>query len=170
MNKKELISNIARFCKIDKFESIYELKISSDRSTALIYNTNDLWLNKQQFEILISLISCEETLYVAQVYSEKIYELKLPIKYEEYEMLDIFSCCFITSSKFDWIIVLDEGFESGIGILIGASDFVKKYISQYKDSLKDIYDLITFHYKDSPRNPHSTENLIKILSLAHPFV
>ena len=75
----------------------------------------------------------------------------------------------ISYSGFDWVIVLDEGFESGVGVLIGASDFVKKYISQYKDGLKDIYDLITFHYKDSHRNPHSIENLIKILSLGPPF-
>ena len=170
ISKKDFLSNIECVLDTNKLESIKDLKISSDKSSALIYNTNDLWLSEQQLEVLTSILSPEETLYIAQIDSDEVYELKLPIKYEEYESLNIFSICFIASSKFDWVIVLDEELESGVGVLIGASDFVKKYISQYKDGLKDMYDLITFHYEDSHRNPHSIENLIKILSLLHPFV
>ena len=169
ISKKDFLSNIECFLDVDKFEAIEELKISSNNASVLIYNTNDLWLSKPQFDVLTKLISPQKTLYVAQKDSEDIYELELPIKYEEYSKLDLFSISFIASEKFDWVIVMDEGLESGIGILIGNPDFVKQYISKYENGLKDLYDLITFHYRSNSRNSHSIEKLMKILSFAHPY-
>ncbi|MBQ9746897.1 MAG: hypothetical protein IJW21_08765 [Clostridia bacterium] len=73
ISKKEFLSNIGCFFDTDKFEAIEDLKICSEKSSALIYNTNDLWLSKQQFEVLTSLVSREETLYVAQMDSDGVY-------------------------------------------------------------------------------------------------
>ena len=170
MTKQEFFSNISCFIEKGNVTDIQNLKVPSEKSSILLYNTDDLWLSKSQFEALIKLLSFGEKLYAAQNDSEEIYEMTAPLKYENYENLNLFSISFIASEKFEWVIVIDEGLESGTGVLVGEPDFIQKYIHQYGHALKDIYDLIAFHYNDSSRNPRSIDNLVKILSLGHPFI
>ena len=169
MTKQEFLSNIACFLGDTQITEFQALKIPSAKSSLLLYNTDDLWLSKPQFETLTKFVSTNEKIYIAQLDSAEVYELTTPIKYDVYDSLNLFSTTFICSENFEWLIVIDEGLESGIGVLIGENDFVQQYIDLYGHALRDIYDLITFHYKDSLRNPYSIENLVQILSLGHPF-
>ena len=51
--------------------------IPSDIPTFLLYNTNDLWLNEEQFNALMESIGSTEKFYIAQNDSEEIYEFDL---------------------------------------------------------------------------------------------
>lgn len=168
MTKQDLIEKLKHFLGESVInDSILDLNIPSDVPTALLYNTYDLWLNKKQFDALMDITSSYEALYIAQNDSDETYRFDLPISYDEYKALNLYSVSFITTDKFDWVIVIDECLESGIGILIGAPDFIKKFNTLYPDGLTDIYDLISFHYRDQAKNPKSIQNLIKLLSFVH---
>ena len=75
---------------------------------------------------------------------------------------------YLTSNKFDWLVIIDEALESGVGVLLARSHvLIDDYSSRYKNGIKDIQNLIEFHDRDASRNPHAMDNLIKILSLWH---
>ena len=167
MKKKEFWSNLSWALNEQRYESIEDFMIPSDIPTFLLYNTNDLCLNEEQFNALMESIGSTEKFYIAQNDSEEIYEFDLPMSYNDYQSLNLFSMTYLTSNKFDWLVIIDENLESGIGVLATKSDLIEKYSSRYKDGLNDIQNLVAFHYKDASRNPHSIENLIKILSLWH---
>ncbi|MBO5981871.1 MAG: hypothetical protein J6Q24_05435 [Clostridia bacterium] len=168
MTKQDFIEKLKCFLGESVInDSVLDLNIPSDVQTCLLYNTDDLWLNKKQFDALMDITSSYEALYIAQNDSDETYRFDLPMSYDEYSALNLYSVSFIASDKFDWVIVIDECLESGIGILIGASDFIKKFNTLYPNGLTDVYDLISFHYRDQVRNPKSIQNLIKLLSFVH---
>lgn len=168
MTKQDFMEKLKCFLGDDKIDySILDLNIPSDVQTCLLYNTDDLWLNKKQFDALMDITSSYKALYVAQNDSDETYRFDLPMSYDEYSALNLYSVSFITSDKFDWVIVIEEDLESGIGILIGAPDFIKKFNALYSEGLTDIYELISFHYRDQAKNPKSIQNLIKLLSFVH---
>ena len=167
MDKSTFWSKLSWILNGNKCEFLGDLSIPSNVQTMLIYNTNDLCLSETQFDALMESIDSTEKIYVAQNDFDKIFELDFPVSYAEYQFLDLFSMTYLTSNQFDWLVIIDENLESGIGVLATKSDLIEKYSSRYKDGLNDIQNLIAFHYKDASRNPHSIENLIKILSLWH---
>ncbi len=168
MTKQDLVEKLKLFLGESKInDSILDLNIPSDIPTALLYSTNDLWLNKKQFDALMDITSSYKALYIAQNDSDEMFRFDLPMSYEEYINLNLYSVSFITSDKFDWVIVIEEGLESGIGVMIGDLRFIKNFNTLYSDSLTDIYELISFHYRDQARNPKSIQNLIKLLSFVH---
>ena len=59
--------------------------IPSDIPTFLLYNTNDLCLNEEQFNALMESIGSTEKFYIAQNDSEEIYEFDLPMSYNDYQ-------------------------------------------------------------------------------------
>ena len=165
MNKKEFWSNLSWVLNERRYGSIEEFVIPSDIPTFLLYNTNDLCLNEEQFNALMESIGSTEKLYIAQTDSDKIYEFDFPMSYNDYQSLDLFSMTYLSSTQFDWIVVIDENLESGIGVLATKNEIIDKFLSRYKNGVRDIQNLIAFHYRDASRNPHSMDNLIKILSL-----
>ena len=167
ISKKEILLKLQRFFEGDEIESIYDLNISPYISTALIYNTNDLCLNKEQFDSLLSVIGPLETIYVVQNDSDTIYEFDLPMVYEEYQSLNLFSLTVLTSSSFDWAVIIDEELESGIGFFVASNELVENFNFRYKGGLNDMLDLISFSFRDLSRNPRSIQNLFKIFSLLH---
>ena len=168
MTKQDLIEKLKHFLGESVInDSILDLNIPSDVPTALLYNTYDLWLNKKQFDALMDITSSYEALYIAQNDSDETYRFDLPISYDEYKALNLYSVSFITTDKFDWVIVIDECLESGIGVMIGDLRFIKNFNTLYSDSLTDIYELISFHYINQAKNPKSIQNLIKLLSFVH---
>lgn len=167
MNKKTLNENLQWVLDGNKYETIYELKIPTDVQTMLLYNTNDLYLNPSQFKALMSSIDPSEKIYVAQNDSDDIYEFESSVLYDEYQALNIYSMTYLTSSSFDWVVILDENLESGIGILAAKNKLIEDYPLSYQETLNDIQMMIEFHYRDAVRNPHSIDNLVKILSLWH---
>lgn len=167
ITKKDFFSKLSRILKGAHFECIYDLKISSEISTTLLYNTMDLWLNKGQFDALIDLVDPQDKIYIVHNDSDKVYEVCLPVSYEEYKSLNLFSMTFLSSSNFDWVVILDEGLESGMGVIAGNDEFIANFHSRYGKSLIDLQSLISFHYHDLDRNPSSLKNLIKVLSLLH---
>ena len=136
ITKNEFISKVACFFGGNEFDSIYDLKIATDKSYVIINNTNDLWLNEPQFDAITRLISSQKALYVAQNDSDEVYRLALPTTYDEYYNLDLFSLAFIASENFDWVIAIDEGFECGTGILIGSKEFAEAFYSPYNANTK----------------------------------
>lgn len=170
ISKKEFFAKVECFLGGVSFNEIYDLKIPADKASLLLYNTEDLWLSRAQFDALTALLPNEKMLYIAQNDSDEVYELGVREQYEEYERLNLFSLSFISSENFDWAIVIDEGVEAGTGFLVSSAEFAERYASEYGECLKDMYDLIEFHYRDAARNPNSIENLTKILSLAQPFL
>ena len=168
MTKQDFMEKLKCFLGDDKIDySILDLNIPSDVQTCLLYSTNDLWLNKKQFDALMDITSSYKALYIAQNDSDETFRFDLPMSYEEYINLNLYSVSFITSDKFDWVIVIEEGLESGIGVMIGDLHFINNFNTLYSDSLTDIYELISFHYRDQARNPKSIQNLIKLLSFVH---
>lgn len=148
-------------------ESLYEMQIPADFSTSLLYNTNDLCLNKDQFYVLMSLLSGQRKIYVAQNDSDEVFELDTPVDYKDYESLDLFSMTYLSSDSLDWVAVIDEELESGIGVLIADSDLINRFNSNYADELNDTNNLISFFYRDSHRNRFSIQNMVRVLSLLH---
>ena len=167
MNKKEFLSNLSWVLNERQYETIEELVIPFDISTFLLYNTNDLCLNEEQFNALMESIGSTEKLYIAQNDSDEVYKLVFPISYNDYQSLDLFSMTYITSNNFDWLVIIDENLESGMGILAAKDEIIDNFTSRYESAIHDIQNLIAFHYRDASRNPYSMDNLIKILSLWH---
>lgn len=167
MNKKEFWSKLSWVLNERQYESIVDLVIPSDITTLLLYNTHDLWLNEEQFHALMESVGSTEKLYIAQNDSDKIYEFDFPMSYHDYASLNLFSVTYLMSNQFDWLVIMDEGIESGIGVLAAKNEVIDKFSSRYKNEIHDIQNLIAFHYRDASRDPHSMNNLIKILSLWH---
>lgn len=133
----------------------------------MLYNTNDLCLNKDQFYVLMSLLSGQRKIYVAQNDSDEVFELDTSAYYKDYESLDLFSMTYLSSDSLDWVAVIDEELESGIGVLIADSDLINRFNSNYADELNDTNNLISFFYRDSHRNRFSIQNMVRVLSLLH---
>lgn len=167
MKKENFFSNISEICNINNLDSIYDLAIAPKNYSTLLYNTNDLFLNQKQFEVLLKLCSNSDTIYVAQHDSDEVYEICLPISYEDYKSLDLYSITYLSSKEFKWVIVIDEELESGVGVLISNTALINDFNSVYQDELKDLFDLISFYFRDASRNPLSIQNMIKVLSLLH---
>ena len=167
MKKKEFWSNLSWVLNEQRYESIEDFMIPSDIPTFLLYNTNDLCLNEEQFNALMESIGSTEKFYIAQNDSEEIYEFDLPMSYNEYQSLNLFSITYLASNKFDWLVIIDENLESGMGILAAKDEIIDNFTSRYESAIHDIQNLIAFHYRDASRNPYSMDNLIKILSLWH---
>ncbi len=167
MTKQDFLSKLTHILNVDAINTIYELDISSEAQTTLLYNTNDLCLNENQFNSLINLISTEDIIYMVQNDSEEVYELSIPLSYNEYKSLDLFSMTFLSSKKFEWVVIVDEELESGIGVIASNKEFIDAFDSKYKSGLNDLHDLISYYYRNASRNPLSIYNLTKILSLLH---
>ncbi len=159
--------NLSWIMNEDKGDSILDLNIPDHVETLLIYNTNDLWLSENQFNALMESIRSPEKIYVAQNDSDEIVEVSFPMSYKEYCDLDLYSLTYVTSNHFDWLLIMDEGIESGIGVLATKNELIGRYCSRYTQAKQDIQDLIAFHHRDASRNPYSIECLNKILSLWH---
>ena len=74
---------------------------------------------------------------------------------------------YLSSSRFDWVVVIDEELESGIGFLIADSKTVKDFNAHYANELRDTNDMISFYFRDLLRNQHSIRDMVKFLSLLH---
>ena len=167
MHRKDFFLNLGWAFNGVEFNSIYDLEVSKNVYTSLIYNTNDLCLNKAQFCTLMRFLKEQDKIFIAQNDFQEVYEFNYPMCYEDYESLDLFSMTYISSNRFDWVVVIDEELESGIGILIADSKIVNDFNDHYTDELRDTNDLISFFFHDSRRNPNSIRNMVKILSLLH---
>ena len=165
IRKDDFFSQLLWEFDIGNLNSIYDLDIPPDTYSTLLYNTNDLFLNEEQFNTLMKLIPITDTVYVVQVDSEEVYEFCLPISYEDYTSLNLFSITFLSSKNFNWVIIIDEELESGVGLIISNAELINDFNSMYKNGLKDFSDLISFYYRDASRNALSCHNMIKILSL-----
>lgn len=82
MKKKEFWSNLSWFLNEQRYESIEDFMIPSDIPTFLLYNTNDLCLNEEQFNALMESIGSTEKFYIVQNDSEEIYEFDLQMSYK----------------------------------------------------------------------------------------
>ena len=168
MNQQIFWSNLSWALGEKTYESIEDLDIPSHVPTFLLYNTNDLCLSEKQFNALIESIGPTEKIYVAQNYPEEIREFDFPLSYSDYQSQYLLPMTYLTSNKFDWLVIIDEALESGVGVLLAKSDaIIDNYSSRYKNGIKDIQNLIEFHYRDASRNPYAMDNLITILSLWH---
>lgn len=167
MHKEDFFLELSWAFNGKKFDSIYDLEVPKNVCTSLIYNTNDLCLNKDQFWALMESSFGHDKIFIAQNDSKEILEFDFPIKYEDYESLDLFSMTYLSSNRFDWVVVIDEELESGIGVLIADSKMVKDLNAHYANELRDTNDLISFFFRDSRRNQNSIGNMVKFLSLLH---
>lgn len=149
------------------FDSIYDLEVPENVYTSLIYNTNYLCLNKAQFGVLMEFLKGQDKIFIAQNDSKEVFEFNCPVRYEDYESLDLFSMSYLSSSRFDWVVVIDEELESGIGFLIADSKTVKDFNAHYANELRDTNDMISFYFRDLIRNQHSIRDMVKFLSLLH---
>lgn len=165
MDKNYFFSKLSWILNGNKYDSMLEFDIRDNVPTLLLYNTNDLCLNEEQFNALMDSIRTPQKLYVAQNDSEQIYEFDFPMSYDCYESLNLYSISYLTSDKFDWLVIIDEALESGVGVLASNGDVINEFSTRYKNAISDIQNLVEFHFSDFSRNKNSIETLMKILSL-----
>jgi hypothetical protein len=65
----------------------------------------------------------------------------------------------------DWILIIDESLDGGIGILGGDSEIVDIFEKEYGKTKKDMCKLVKFFIEDSNRNKHALLYMKKIFDL-----
>ena len=168
-----LLSKINNILKSKKIEFLGDIEFSENLDVSILYPTDDYLLDEFQFQSIVSLLDKKDNLYVMQLGEDsyihslkhELYQLGYPYSYEEYKQLNFYSISVIFSSKLDWILIIDESLDGGIGILGGDSEIVDIFEKEYGKTKKDMCKLVKFFIEDSNRNKHALLYMKKIFDL-----
>ncbi len=137
VHEKELLQ---KFIKSTRLNYLFEVELTPNQNVFMLYPTNDLWLTEKQFQVLKKFVELlgEKNFCLTQfdggtpfegLYSatNEVYELNIQSTYEEYYSLNIHSISVLFSTKGSWVILIDETFEAGYGIIVTSKEFVEKF-------------------------------------------
>ncbi len=139
----------------------------------LLYSTDDLFLTEHQFNALKSVINQDTRIYVTQNDEDNpmtadnylIWELSADIMYDEYVEIPLFSNAIIFPNTLDWILIIEETLDGGVGILAGNVTMISAFESAYGQTRRDVRDLVLFHLEHSRIRDTYNDNLKRLLSM-----
>ena len=167
-NKDRILSNLRWAIGEGRCDAIEELQIPADVKSCLLYHTNDLCLSESQFCALQRVTEQIEQFYVVQCDSDEVIRLDGSTPYEAYAELNLYSMTYLTSDRFEWVVVIDEHLESGIGVIVSKTDLIDRYASFYPKLIADAEDLFRFLRKDLVRNPKAALKMETLSAFQHP--
>lgn len=158
------------------FEGLDGLVFAPDTLKAVIYPTDDVCLNKDQYNKLVSILKSEEELTVIQAgwtndfFAEGniAYTFCEPFSYEEYSELKFFSPSIIISSLLEWLIIIDESLYGGEALIVGKDDRVSQFLEKNGHGIQDILRFVDFYINDSYERSYKPIYLKKMIRLLMP--
>lgn len=168
---KKFYSEIKQLIDAQRIESLIDVEIPEDLHASLLYSTDDYFLSEKQFSSLVKLLQEGDSLYVMQLgdsddlseLNHELYEFPFFCSYEDYRALDFYSISILFSSQYNWVLVIDESLEGGIGLFVGEKDAVDLFESFYGRTAKDLCELVLFFLRDSDRNKNSLLYMERLL-------
>ena len=159
--------------KTKEVKSLAGLAFSEKVDSSILYPTDDYFLTEFQFQSIVKLLSQNDKLYVMQMganddldsLEHEIYELSYPYSYTDYRSLDFYSISIIFSSQCDWIIIIDESLNGGIGLFVGDVAKVSFFETVYAKTKSDICHMVKFFIDDSKRNKNAIPYMKRIINL-----
>ena len=160
------------------FDNIYDVAFVEGIKRIILFPTNDLILNENQFDTLVnSLIIGKEALYLMQlgensdIFSQgnAVFKFAPPHLYREYfkcyEEENLYSICIMFSDSFEWVCVIDECLEGGVAILAGYPTVINEFELKYGNSKNDLNNYLDFLKEDEKRTKSNlqVELILKVL-------
>lgn len=141
----EMISNLKKYV-IEPSDNIYDIRLNEKYKKVLIYPTDDVLLFEHQYEAIKTLMCDWEEMYVMQlgdkvdIFDKKntVVSMKHPFEFFEYSRIDYYSLTLYFSSSFEWLLITDETFDGGIGILIGTNEKISLFRNNYSYCYSDL--------------------------------
>ncbi len=132
--------------EIGKINYMNDIDFSRDHCKSFLYPTNDLWLYERQFDAVTSLVRPNENLYVFQVDDlSELHVFSAPFDYKSYCDLNLYSLAMLCSDAEDWLLIVDEEFYFGIGILVATEDVNKQFEKAYGSGCQDLLRFVKKH-------------------------
>ena len=170
-NTAEIKRHIQKLLTTTKLQDIDDVKFNPGFRKVLLYPTEDLALTNEQFEALLK-AHTGSRIFVMQIgYDDDflsdnndVYVLSAPCSYEEYENLRFDTITILFSEDDDWIVLIDESAEGGVGLLAATSQVIERFESYYKNSKNDIISFVSYYLHDYVDRKHDT-TIIHIATL-----
>lgn len=168
-----LLDKINKILKCKKIESLIDVEFAKKVNVSIIYPTDDYLLDELQFQAIVNLLDKNDNLYIMQLgidsnlhsLNHELYQLNYPYSYQEYQLLEFYSISVVFSNKLDWILLIDESLNGGIGILAGDSTNINLFETTYGKTKNDICKLGEFFIEDATRNKNALLYMKKIFNL-----
>ena len=156
-----VVDKLKRFLRKGMFNSINEDVLTEGFQKRILYPTNDFHLTKEQFHAIKCLLQPDENLILFQMgfddgfFSPKnsYYKINCDINYREYDEIWIDSISALSSDTWEWLVLIDEALEGGLGVFIASEEVVKKFSEIYVNMTTDIIrfvELFLYHRNPSP--------------------
>lgn len=159
-----------------EFEGLDGLRFASGTAKAIIYPTDDVCLNEEQYNAIVSILKGGEDMTVIQCgwsnnfFAEDriAYTFCEPFCYEEYSKLDFFSPSIIFSSLHEWIIIIDESLNGGEALIVGDPNRIAQFLKTNDNGIHDLLRFVSFYLNDAWERSYKTDYLKKMIHLLLP--
>ena len=173
MITKNFIFQINNLLKYYKIENIDDVLFVDNLYKILIYPTDAFYLHREQFDAIINIIDNQDILFVTQLgydgeladSKNSIHQIKFPFDYNQYRSIQLETISILCSSKFNWILVIDESIEGGEGVFAGTKDIVDKLKISYDRCLIDLINFVEFSIYDSQKRNVGYKHMLNLLNL-----
>ena len=151
----------------ENVKTVFDIKLNKNSACRIIYPTDDLWLNSNQLNVLFNLNNCNHSLNLLQegdtgkLFSDGS-DVFAFTKNEIQDYLDynLYSICAIFPDNCEWICLIDETFDAGMGVLIGNDTIISAFNSLYCSSEET--DLLNLKSDGLPNFNSLAERITKI--------
>ena len=124
--------------KLEGFQDIITIANNKAFERILLYPTNDVLLTEEQFCALRNAMN-GEFLYAREVgetgkwydMGQPFYRLSKCDTYEQFVQLPFWSISVFFDETFDWVILIDESLEGGIGLLLASEEIKDSFVKYY---------------------------------------
>lgn len=171
----DIVKRIGKFIRNKKISDIVEISLCEGITSSLIYPTDDHLLYECQLSAVVKLLEEHESLYALQLGwsdvlgadTNELFILSPPFN-EEYYNLDLSTFTLLFSNSYQWLVLIDEAQEGGVGLIVGEKDIIEKFDSIYGRTKQDIVSFVNFHLDEEKRRSRTLTILPKIIKiLAH---
>lgn len=169
----DIRQKLKQFLPFGKFSEINSAILNRSVAKSLMYPTNDFHLYEDQFSAVKAMLSPGEDLFLLQMgfndgfYSNlnDIYVCESNLSYTEYEEIWLDSISVIASSSWEWIVLVDEAYEGGLGVFTSNRKAVSRFDSIYGKTTSDMVAFVEYFIKRTKKMDYSLEYMMDILSL-----
>lgn len=149
---ESVVERLKRFLRKGMFDCINEDALTGEVQKRLLYPTDDFYLTKDQFATIKRLLRPNENLNLLQMgFDEGFFSLKniyyqmdYNIEYQDYHKIWVDSISVLFPDSYEWIVLIDEAAEGGLGMFIASEKPIKKFTQKYTNLTADVIRFVEF--------------------------
>lgn len=168
-----VIDKLKRFLREGKFDYITEDVLTEGYQKRILYPTEDFHLTEVQFDAIKRLLCPNEHLNLFQMGfkdgffspQNSYHHMNCDLSYQDYDEIWIDSIAILSPDSYEWIVLIDEAAEGGLGVFIAPEEIIREFSQIYTNFVSDIINFVDYFVRKRRSTPEMYKYMMDVLHM-----